>query len=123
MSGAKRDENGEANMTPEQAKNVDEKLYTRAEGRELNGLVCEVCGVREIGLGWPTPRLCGECGRKRDTVPDAAVIRAMATYGGGFAKALAEAAKRADPENLRRIKTTWADYWQDYSRAAQEAKL
>jgi len=29
-------------------------------------LTCEICGKKELGLGWPTPRLCMECGRKRD---------------------------------------------------------
>ena len=27
---------------------------------------CEVCGVTQLPLGWPTPKLCGACGRKRD---------------------------------------------------------
>jgi len=27
---------------------------------------CEVCGVTQLPLGWPTPTLCGACGRKRD---------------------------------------------------------
>lgn len=27
---------------------------------------CEVCGKVQLPLGWPTPRLCMECGRKRD---------------------------------------------------------
>jgi hypothetical protein len=29
-------------------------------------LQCENCGKKELGLGWPTPRLCMECGRTRD---------------------------------------------------------
>ena len=32
---------------------------------DSNGeLTCEVCGKHELGLGWPTPKLCMECGRK-----------------------------------------------------------
>ena len=33
---------------------------------------CEVCGKVQLPLGWPTPRLCMECGRERDkTIPKA----------------------------------------------------
>ena len=28
--------------------------------------VCRTCGKESLGLGWPTPRLCNQCGRKRD---------------------------------------------------------
>jgi Lar family restriction alleviation protein len=31
-------------------------------------LTCLVCGKKELGLGWPTPRLCMECGHERDKV-------------------------------------------------------
>ena len=41
----------------------------------------------------------------------------MRKYGGSFVKALAEAALRADDDNLRRIKTAWPEYWAKYSRA------
>lgn len=47
---------------------------------------------------------------------DLEVIDSMATYGGSFVKCLAEAARRADPENLRRIKETWPEYWSQYSK-------
>ena len=33
---------------------------------EHGELTCDVCGKHELGLGWPTPHLCMECGRKRD---------------------------------------------------------
>lgn len=52
-------------------------------------------------------------------VSDEDVIRAMRHYGGSFAKSLAEAAMRADPENLARIKMAWPDYWQRYSQLAK----
>jgi hypothetical protein len=32
----------------------------------MSELKCEECGKEEVGLGWPTPTLCMECGRKRD---------------------------------------------------------
>jgi hypothetical protein len=32
----------------------------------MSELKCEICGKEEVGLGWPTPTLCMECGRKRD---------------------------------------------------------
>jgi len=39
----------------------------------------------------------------------------MVKYGGGFVKSLAEAAMRADSDNLRRIKEAWPEYWEKYS--------
>lgn len=49
-------------------------------------------------------------------VTDLEVIDSMATYGGSFVKCLAETARRADPDNLRRIKETWPEYWSQYSK-------
>lgn len=48
---------------------------------------------------------------------DLNVIEAMEKYGGSFVRALASAARHADPENLQKIKDTWPDYWAKYSRA------
>jgi len=45
---------------------------------------------------------------------DYKVVEAMEKYGGSFVKALAECARRADVHNLRKIKETWSDYWQQY---------
>jgi hypothetical protein len=45
---------------------------------------------------------------------DLSVIETMTRYGGSFAKALAEAARRADDDNLGRIKAAWPEYWQKY---------
>lgn len=53
------------------------------------------------------------------TENDQAVITAMLKFGGHFAKCLAEAAMRADSENLRRIKTTWPEYWVKYTEMAE----
>lgn len=35
-------------------------------------------------------------------------------YGGGFVKALGEALSHADPNNARRIKIAFPDYWEEY---------
>lgn len=50
---------------------------------------------------------------------DGAVIAAMLTFGGGFIKALAAAAQRADQENFRKIKETWAEEWAKYAEMAK----
>jgi len=47
-------------------------------------------------------------------------IEAMAKYGGSFVKALAEAARRADPQNLAKIKATWVEYWAEYEKTGHE---
>lgn len=50
---------------------------------------------------------------------DFKVIEAMEKYGGSFAKALAECARRADAVNLAKIKATWRNYWQEYTEMAK----
>ena len=52
--------------------------------------------------------------------PDHVVLETMMRYGGSFARALAQAARFADPENLKRIKATWPELWAKYSAMAQE---
>ena len=47
---------------------------------------------------------------------DLEIIKAMRRYGGGFASSLAEAASRADSENLRRIKAAFPELWNSYGR-------
>jgi pyruvate/2-oxoacid:ferredoxin oxidoreductase beta subunit len=51
---------------------------------------------------------------------DYKVISAMRTYGGSFVNALATCAAHADASNLAKIKTTWHNYWQEYTRMALE---
>ena len=46
---------------------------------------------------------------------DFLVIQAMKKYGGSFVRALAEAATKADEDNLRRMREAWPDYWFRYS--------
>lgn len=58
-----------------------------------------------------TPREAQE-----EQVTDHQIINAMERYGGWFAKSLAETARRADSENLRKIKETWFDLWREYER-------
>jgi len=47
-------------------------------------------------------------------------IEAMSKYGGSFVKALAEAARHADMQNLAKIKTTWVEYWAEYEKTGRE---
>ena len=56
---------------------------------------------------------------KEHDQPDSAVISAMISRGGSFVQALGEAALRADPQNLRLIKNTWAYEWLEYSKMAE----
>jgi len=50
---------------------------------------------------------------------DCATIAAMDRWGGGFVQALAQAARRADAENLRRIKRAWPEYWRQYGEMSE----
>ena len=47
------------------------------------------------------------------------VIQAMSKFGGHFVQHLAEAAMHADTDNLERIKNTWPEYWNQYSKMAE----
>lgn len=49
-------------------------------------------------------------------------IEAMGQFGGSFVSALANAARFADPNNLRKIKETWSEYWAEYEKMGQELK-
>ena len=46
-------------------------------------------------------------------------IQAMKKYGGGFVAALAEAASRADAQNLARLKHAFPEYFAQYAEMAQ----
>jgi hypothetical protein len=54
------------------------------------------------------------------TEQDLKVIEAMKQYGGSFVKSLAEAATRADMQNLAKIKAAFPDYWKQYTDMADE---
>lgn len=49
---------------------------------------------------------------------DYAVTEAMMIYGGSFVRALGQACRAADPENLARVKLAFADYWIEYTGIA-----
>lgn len=51
---------------------------------------------------------------------DRKTIETMMEYGGSFVRKLGAAALVADPENLRKIKATWPDYWSQYDRMAKQ---
>ena len=53
-------------------------------------------------------------------IKDIKVIQAMQKYGGGFVKCLASAALHTDNINFNKIKTTWPEYWEQYSALANE---
>ncbi len=44
----------------------------------------------------------------------------MIEYGGSFVRQLGAAALVADSDNLAKIKATWPDYWDQYTRMAQQ---
>lgn len=48
------------------------------------------------------------------------IVDAMEKYGGSFVRALAEAARRADPINFLLIKNTWPEYWRQYQEIAKK---
>ena len=44
------------------------------------------------------------------------IVQNMIKYGGSFVRALGEAALHADPDNLRRLREAFPEYWEKYSR-------
>ena len=48
------------------------------------------------------------------------VARTMIEYGGSFVRKLGAAALVADQQNLNRIKATWPEYWEQYTRMAKQ---
>lgn len=48
------------------------------------------------------------------------VIEAMERFGGSFVKELAELYQFADPDNRRKIRETWSEYWKKYREMAKE---
>jgi len=47
------------------------------------------------------------------------VVVTMATYGGSFIKKLAALFFVADPDNQRRLKEAFPEYWEQYSEMAE----
>ncbi len=52
-------------------------------------------------------------------ISDFAIVEMMDKYGGSFARALAEAARRADTENLDRLKSAFPEMWAEYAELAR----
>ncbi len=50
------------------------------------------------------------------------VITAMETFGGSFAKAIANAFRRADRNNFSRLKTAFPELWEEYTVMATQYK-
>jgi len=50
---------------------------------------------------------------------DQEIIESMLTYGGSFVRALAECWRKADSNNQKRLKKTFADVWQNYEDLAR----
>jgi len=47
------------------------------------------------------------------------VTETMAKYGGGFVRALAACARRADEDNLAKLKAAFPEYWDEYATMAR----
>ena len=58
--------------------------------------------------------------REKNQVTDKKTIETMMEYGGSFVRKLGAAALVADDQNLRRIKNTWPEYWDQYTRMAKQ---
>ena len=57
------------------------------------------------------------------TTQDLLCLEEMERNGGRFFERLAMAARYADPDNLEKIKATWAEPWDRYSRQATSRQL
>ncbi len=60
-----------------------------------------------------------ECGDERGDIGGNDILTEMERTGGGFVKALAAAAYKADPENYRRLKVAFPEYWRTYEQRAR----
>lgn len=50
---------------------------------------------------------------------DMKVVEAMEKYGGSFVQALAVCFRRADANNLAKLKATFSEYWEQYTEMAK----
>jgi len=48
------------------------------------------------------------------------VVGAMKERGGGFVNALSKCFYLADPENFKKLRTTFDEYWKKYEQVAKE---
>jgi len=51
------------------------------------------------------------------------VAQAMEKYGGSFVKQLSKMIQTADIYNIRKCKSTWSEYWNEYKDVAEKAKI
>lgn len=58
----------------------------------------------------------------RIEVDEHAVIQAMIDMGGGFVSRLGQAWMAADPENRRRLRAAFNEYWNAYTTTARFAR-
>lgn len=49
---------------------------------------------------------------------DYEITGAMMRFGGSFVRTLGELARRADPENLNRLKAAFPEFWSEYTDVA-----
>lgn len=52
-------------------------------------------------------------------ITDYEIVNAMERYGGSFARAIAQAATYADPDNLMRLKLAFPKLWSEYTEMAR----
>lgn len=50
---------------------------------------------------------------------DYKTVEMMEWYGGSFVQALARLARKADYQNLAKIKETWSEYWRKYEKMGE----
>lgn len=53
---------------------------------------------------------------------DEETLAAMEKYGGSFVKIIALAAKVADSDNFKRLKTAFPEYWEKYGEMARMSR-
>lgn len=51
---------------------------------------------------------------------DCCTADAMKEFGGSFVKTLGELAWHADSINLKKIKNTWPEYWEEYRQKSHK---
>lgn len=51
---------------------------------------------------------------------DPKILEAMERYGGGFASAIARAARRADRSNYTRLRAAFPDLWWQFAEMAEQ---
>jgi phosphoheptose isomerase len=51
---------------------------------------------------------------------DMKVIAMMEKFGGSFVASLAEAFKHADPDNFRRLRQAFPEYWHQYEKMLED---